>query len=253
MTVGIFLTDPFRAAHFRYGNIIACVSPKAADSYRRLCRFYGGQNMARRVRVIPHAVESRFLFSGYTKRRHVTCVGRWQDTKQKRPWLLTNVIEALVASDHEVSVTIVGTLTKELAEWYRNLSTSHRDHIHLHGYAERNDLVKILNESQVFFSPSAFESFGIAAAEALCSGCSIVAQRSVSMASFDWFISEDSGTLTDGNSVSDYVLAIQRELSLWKIDERSAQKISSIWCQRLHADKVAAFALDLYNEQELTK
>ncbi len=251
MTVGIFLTDPLRASHFKYGNIIATVSPKAADSYRKLCRFYGGATMVKRVRVIPHAVESRFHFSGCNKRRHVTCVGRWQDIEQKRPWLLTKVIEALVDADREISVTIVGTVTEDLVAWYHTLPNSHRNHIDICGHVGRDDLPKILNESQVFFSPSAYESFGIAAAEALCSGCSIVGQRSVSMASFDWFISDDSGTLTDGNSTSDYVLAIQQELLLWENNERCAQKISNIWCQRLHADKVAAFTLELFNEQSL--
>lgn len=239
LTAGILLTDPLRAAHLKQGNIIACVSPKAADCYRKLCWIYGGAALVNRVRVIPHAVEPHFRFSGGRKRRQVACVGRWLDNRQKRPLLLIKVIAALVAADAEVSVVIVGLVTDELAEWHRSLDPSQQDRILLRGQAGRQELAVILGESQVFFSPSAFESFGIAAAEALCSGCSVVAGRSVSMASFEWFVSADSGTLADGDTTADHLLAIQKELELWKQTRRKPKEISQVWSDRLHADKIA--------------
>jgi len=253
LTTGIFLTDPLRAAHLKQGNIIACVSPKAADCYRKLCRIYGGTDLADRVMVIPHAVERRFQFSGSPKRRQVACVGRWQDIRQKRQWLLIEVIGALVAADEEVSVVIVGIVTEELAGWHRSLDPSSRDRVHLRGPAGREDLAEILRESQMFFSPSAFESFGIAAAEALCSGCSVVAGRSISMASFDWFVSADSGTLAKGDAAVDYLAAIQQELTMWEQAARRPAEISRIWRSRLHADQVAALVLETYNERKLEK
>jgi glycosyltransferase involved in cell wall biosynthesis len=94
-------------------------------------------------------------------------------------------------------------------------------------------------ESQVFYSPSAYESFGIAAAEALCSGCSVVSHRSVSMASFEWFVSEKSGTLAKVDSVDAHVEALSAELETWGNGWRNAQDISRTWCQRLHANHVA--------------
>jgi hypothetical protein len=191
LSAGLVLTDPLWAAHLKQGDVIACVSPKAAEHYRKLCRIYGGADLAGRVRVVPHAVESRFRFSGAPKRRQVACVGRWQDVVQKRPWLLMEVVETLVASDEEVSVVIAGTATRELIEWHRGLDDARRGRVQVRGRVDRAELAEILAESQVFYSPSAFESFGIAAAEALCSGCSVVAGRSVSMAGFEWFVSEN--------------------------------------------------------------
>ena len=35
LSVGLLLTDPLRAAHLKHGNVIACVSPKAAEHSRR--------------------------------------------------------------------------------------------------------------------------------------------------------------------------------------------------------------------------
>ncbi len=245
LVIGLFLTDPLRASHLRNGNLIACVSPLAAGYYRKLCRIYGGENLARRVVVIPHAVESRFIDNGGPTHRRVVCVGRWQDTVQKRPWLMMEVAGRLTAADELIDMDIVGTTTPELLSWHHSLPQSQRDRVRIHGLASRDELVDLLRNSQVFYSPSAFESFGIAAAEALCSGCSVVAGRSVSMASFDWFVSERSGTLATTNDAEGHVIALQHELDRWGRGDRDPLLISRIWCERLHADRVAAMAIKL--------
>ena len=244
LSVGLLLSDPLRAAHLKQGDVIACVSPKAAEHYRKLCRIYGGMNLADRVRVVPHAVESRFRFSGAPKPRQVACVGRWQDVVQKRPWLLMEVIGALVATDDEVSVVIAGNPTAELETWHRALPALQRGRVQIRGPVDRDELAKILAESQIFYSPSAFESFGIAAAEALCAGCSVVAGRSISMASFEWFVSEQSGTLAEMDDHNGHVSALQDELAAWRDGRRDGGGISKVWCERLHAERVAGKILD---------
>jgi glycosyltransferase involved in cell wall biosynthesis len=239
LTKGLLITDPLRALHLKQGDVIACVSPKAADHYRKLCGVYGGADLANRVAVVPHAVEMGFRYSGEEKKRQLVCVGRWQDRIQKRPDLLMDVIGKLVASDHGVSVVIVGALTPELEQWWRNLDEGLRSRVDLRGRLNRSELADVMADSQVFYSPSAFESFGIAAAEALCCGCSVVAGRSVSMASFEWFVSENSGTLAEKNVADGHLSAIGTELDAWKRSLRNAAAISEIWCERLHADRVA--------------
>lgn len=245
LSAGLVLTDPLRAAHLKHGDVIACVSPKAAEYYQKLCRIYDGAGLASRVRIIPHAVESRFHYSGGRKIRQVACVGRWQDGMQKRPWLLMEVIDSLIAADVEVSVVIIGHETMELTDWHRSLPQSARSRVRLAGKLGRGDLAAALRDSQVFYSPSAFESFGIAAAEALCSGCSVVAERSVSMASFEWFVSEDSGTLATTKHAAGHLEALRNELERWQHGDRDPERIASVWGGRLHAEKVAQQLQDL--------
>jgi glycogen synthase len=200
--------------------------------------------------VIPHAVESRFRFSGAPKRRQVACVGRWQDVVQKRPWLLMEVVGSLLAADEEVSVVIAGNPTDELESWHRSLPGLQRERVQIRGRVDRGELAEILAESQVFYSPSAFESFGIAAAEALCSGCSVVAGRSVSMASFEWFVSEDSGTLAAMDDAPGHLKALQAELDLWDQGAHDSQRIANAWCGRLHANQVAKKLLELARDSK---
>jgi glycosyltransferase involved in cell wall biosynthesis len=245
MSAGLLLTDPLRAAHLKHGNVIACVSPKAAEHFGKLCRVYGGADLTRRVRVLPHPVEPRFRFAGVAKRRQVACVGRWQDAVQKRPWLLMEVVGLLVAADKRVEVVIAGRVTRALEVWQQALPATQRERVQLRGRVERDELAGILADSQVFYSPSAFESFGIAAAEALCCGCSVVAGRSVSMASLEWFVGEQSGQLAEVDDAAGHLRSLERELGCWEQGARVPQAIAGVWGSRLHAACVAARVLDL--------
>jgi glycosyltransferase involved in cell wall biosynthesis len=247
MTTELLWSDPLRGAHLKQGNVIGCVSPKAADRYRRLCHAYGGEDLARRVRLVPHAVQTSFRISGAVKRRQVACVGRWQDAVQKRPWLLMEVLDRLLKTDAEVTVVIVGKATDELTCWQAALEAGHQSRVRLAGMTGREELAALLQESQVFFSPSAYESFSIAAAEALCAGCSVVAGRLVTMPSFDWFVSENSGRLAERDDATGHAEALSAELDAWNGGRRDAQRISETWCGRLHADKVAGRILGMLN------
>jgi glycosyltransferase involved in cell wall biosynthesis len=245
LSVGLILTDPIRAIHLGHGNVIACVSPIAADHYRKLCRIYGGGDLASRVAVIPHAVEPDFRYTGGPKRHQVVCIGRWQDATQKRPWLMMETLGLLAELDDTVEITIAGTTSPALEAWHRGLKASQQSRVHLRGFLKREELAELLRESRVFYSPSAFESFGIAAAEALCCGCSVVAGRSVSMASFEWFVSEDSGCLAVTDDARGHLQALQQELASWDQGARNAALISSTWGRLLHAGEVAARVLAL--------
>lgn len=238
-TLGLLLTDPLRADHLKQGNIIACVSPQAAEAYRHLCHRYGGRMLASKVRVIPHAVEPIFHDTGAKRSKQIICVGRWSDTIQKRQDRMIEVFGRLLNTDPNVSLVIVGESTNALCKWHASQSDSDKRRVSLLGRLDRSSLAAWMAKSQVFYGPSAYESFGIAAAEALCSGCSVVAHRSVSMASFEWFVSDDSGTLADVDSIDAHVEALSAELAAWQNGLRVASNISQTWRQRLHAEHVA--------------
>lgn len=249
-TLGLCVTDPLRASHLKHGNVIACVSPRAADHYHKLCRIYGGSALAHRVHVIPHPVESIFRFTGVVRKlRQVACVGRWDDEIQKRPAMLQDVAERVLMADCEVVFVIAGQTAVSLAHWRDSLPPGLRERVRLVGRVSREQLVEILGESSIFYSPSAFESFGIAAGEALCSGCSVVAGRSPSMSAFEWFTSDASGSLCAKDDVRGHVDALTRELREWDEGRRDPVGIAEMWGSRLHADQVAGRVAALISRQ----
>ena len=239
VTAGWFYTDPLRARHLRSGDVIGSVSPGAAQFWRDICRACGGDELAERVTVIPHAVELRFSHERQAKQRQVACVGRWHDTIQKRAWLLMDVIGRLLETDRNVNVVIAGAATPAMQEWHRALPEHAAARVRLAGKVGREELLAIYRQSQVFYSPSAYESFGIAAAEALCTGCSVVGARLVTLPSFEWFVSENSGRLAERDDAEGHCAALIDELESWQSGARDAAGISRAWCDRLHADKVA--------------
>ena len=243
-TKGLLWDDFFRIRHLRQGDVITCVTPVAAGHYRRYCRIYGGSALAERVQVLPHPVHLQFRMQG-TKRRQVVAVGRWDDRCQKRPGRLMEVIGMLLQRDPEVVVEIVGGGVEYLQSWHGSLTGGQRARVRLRGRMLPQDMVEIYCASQVSYCPSAYESFHIASGEALCCGCSVVSARSVSLAAFQWFADDGVATLAVKDDAEGHVQALEKELEYWQRGQRNAEQISRDWCDRLHADRVAARVIEL--------
>jgi len=248
LTIGLCITDPLRAAHLEQGDVIACVSPTAANHYRKLCRIYGGSELAGKITVLPHAVEPIFQYRAESpaKQKQIVCVGRWQDRLQKRPKMMQEVLGQILQRESDLLIEIIGEQTVELTAWHESLGRTLKSRVILRGKVDRKQLAMILKHSQIFYSPSAFESFGIAGGEALCSGCSVVAGRSVSMGSFEWFVSEKSGVLTSFDTIKGHVEALSEEIMKWQNGYRNPREISKVWSDRLHTDKVAMQILKMH-------
>ncbi|MGE9271622.1 MAG: glycosyltransferase [Verrucomicrobiales bacterium] len=249
LSVGVLYTDRFRRRHFSYGDRIAAVSPVASERYQRLMECYGFRDSNRRVELLPHPVDPKFLYRGGKKERRLIAVGRWQDERQKRTRFLIEVLDRVLAKDTVLGVDLVGDPGANLIRWYSGLPLSLRGRIRLHGRVEPHVLVEMFEVSQVLYCSSAFESFHIASGEALCCGNSVVSSRSVSLASFEWFTGEGDGSLARHDQPGSHVAAILAELDRWQRGEHDASRISARWTTRLHAPQVAARVLAMFEEE----
>jgi glycosyltransferase involved in cell wall biosynthesis len=245
LTMGLAVTDPLRARHLRHGDVISCVSPAAVEHYRRLCRIYGGDALAAKVRLLPHPVHPLFQPDGGERSRAVVTVGRWDAAVQKRPDLMMAVVSRLVSEDAGVTVEIVGTPTPPLSAWHAALADEAKCRVRLHGRLAPAEIGRLMARARVAWCPSAFESFHIASGEALCSGCSVVAAESPSLASFPWFVSERSGSLARTDDVAGHAAAIIRELRAWDDGRREARAIAATWQARLQAPEVARLVISI--------
>ena len=239
LSLGLWVTDPLRAIHLRQGDWIAAVSPRAAEHYRKLCADYVGPDTAKRVVVVPHPVSPVFYYTGMEKRRRIVAIGRWGDERQKRTSLLTQVVADLLCRDARVEVDLIGTISEDLEAWHRQLEKSQRKRCTLHGRKPPSEIASLLNEAQVSYCPSAYESFHIASGEALCCGCSVVAGQSVSLSSFEWFVGDGDGQLATQDDASGHVRALRAELDAWTEGKREAKRIAQQWTERLSAPRVA--------------
>ena len=252
LLIGWFIQDRRRAKHLMQGDVIACVSPEAAEHHRTFCRHFGGEELAQRVVVLPHAVDPRYRpVGGVEKEARVVVVGRWDDGVQKRPELLMQGVQRLLEVEPKVEVQIVGGGIERLQNWHGGLQASVQKRVLLEGRVLPEVLVGFLARAQVSWCPSAFESFHIASGEALCCGASVVAADSPSLASFRWFVGDGDGCLAKEDDVDGHVEAIRSELKAWRKGKRNAALISRRWSGRLHAPTVAGRILELKRELSL--
>ena len=252
LLIGRLIQDRRRAKHLMQGDVIACVSPEAAEHHRAFCRHFGGDELAKRVVVLPHAVDPRYRpVVGVEKEARVVVVGRWDDEIQKRPELLVQGVERLLELEPGVEVQIVGGGIERLQKWHGGLPGAVQRRILLEGRGLPEVLAGILAKAQVSWCPSAFESFHIASGEALCRGASVVAGDSPSLASFRWFVGDGDGCLAKEDDVDGHVEAIRSELKAWRKGKRNAALISRRWSGRLHAPAVAGRILELKRKLSL--
>ena len=251
LTTGLLFGDSLRARHLSQGDVIACVSPVAAEHHRTFCRRHGGEELARKVAVVPHAVDPRYRLDGNAVREvAVAAVGRWNDVAQKRPDRLMEGAERLLGVEPGVVLHIVGGTTDALRKWHEALDPALRSRIHLQGRLDPADLAALWSRVQVGWCPSAFESFHLASGEALCCGASVVASDSPSLSSFRWFTGDGDGRLAASDDPQGHVDAIVAELAAWREGRRSAEVISRRWSARLHAPAVAGMLVGMMKSHD---
>lgn len=246
-TIGLLRTDPLRAKHLKQGNLIGALHPEAAANYRKLCRIYGGNALSDRVVILPHAVTSDLAFEETIPKQNnrIISIGRWDDTIQKRPGLLMETLGLLLSDDPDAKVDIVGRGSEVLESWVSSLPPTQSARVKIHGKIPHEKIKDLLLAASIYYCPSSYESFNIAAAEALCSGCSVVSADLPTMASFRWFTGKASGSLAQSDDSQGHAGALIAELNHWRAGQRKAAEISAHWAGFLHADKVAKQVLAL--------
>lgn len=238
LSAGLLLRDLRRMRHLALGDVIGAVSPVAVERYRRHCRVLGGAGLAARVQLVPHPVAPHFCWNGRAKEPAVVAVGRWHARAQKRPDLLCAAIDRLADPLATARFDVAGEPTPAMLAWHAALPATVRARVRLHGRLPNRELAAVYQTARVLLCPSSFESFHIAAAEALCCGCSVAGPRLSTLPSLQWFAAED-GALAPRPTAAALAEAVATEWRRWETGGRDPQAISRRWCARLHAPEVA--------------
>lgn len=230
------------AAHLAIADVIGAVTPDAVIRLRRLLVDHGQPEAAARVHLIPHPVHPRFVMQGgKSNDGHITfvTVGRWNAYAQKRPDLLIQVIDSLLTFDPRVHFRVYGIPTSEMQRWHAGMEAKIKDRVVLHGKVPNAELLQAYQASHIYLCVSAYESFLIAAAEAMCCGCSIVSYDSPTLPGPRWFASDSRGTLSGKLTAKDLTRASLLEAEAWQHGQRDSQRIAA-WTQKyMHATHVA--------------
>lgn len=247
MSAGLLCSDRLRLLHLSQGDWITAVSPVAAERYCQLGSFRGSDESPWRVAFVPHPVDPRFCHGDFPKEERLVSIGRWDDECQKRTSLLIRVLDRVIKKCSKLHVDLIGPVSEDLRRWHQGLGDELAGRVMLHGRLLPEQMVDLLQRAKVAYCSSAFESFHIASAEALCCGASVVAGRAISLASFEWFVSDGDGTLAESDDVAGHSQALIDEFAEWEAGRRDPGSISSRWCGRVHAPRVTARILELFD------
>jgi glycosyltransferase involved in cell wall biosynthesis len=227
-----------RLRHMAAADAIGVVSPIAAERVRKYARFFGRNDIAKKVHFVSHPIDQTMQYTGGDKQEMVIAVGRWDDIAQKRPEILIDVALKVLSRHPSVQFVIVGKdATRCTAEIATRIPEA-KERIFGYERLDHGRLCELMDQSQISLCTSLFESFHIASGEALFCGCSIVSPQSPFLPSLSYFIDEGrSGRLSADNPEA-LAAAVLAELASWKAGERDAATIAEIWRGRIAADVV---------------
>lgn len=126
--------------------------------------------------------------------------------KVKRLWLMFNVVDALERANYPVTLDIYGISDYEDVDHLSQDGIS--DLINFKGYFSREKLGQVFKNYDVYLCTSEVETFGLAPAEAICSGIPVV---STDCGGVREYIDEDNGVIVPSsiNEICDAIIKIK--------------------------------------------
>jgi glycosyltransferase involved in cell wall biosynthesis len=223
--------------HLELADLIVVASPLAKQRYGRYLRSMQRGDLVGRLRSAPWAVVKEMTYDpARPKRPVIIAVGRWESVYKNTP-LLLQVLEQVLSEQPQYSARVIGSGADIAQKLAQHVRADCRSRIEIVGRVDHANLPVHYSESQIFLCTSRFESFMIAAAEALCCGCSVVGDARI--ASMPFFTGLSSGTVAADSSLENMRDALMAEIDAWQSGQRDPVQISQAWQARLHADRVA--------------
>ncbi len=229
-------------------GVYAAETPLAAARVRRFLRMYAANPMPEVV-TISHPVDtSQMGFEGQDeKQNQIISVGRWDDAVKGWPLLRDVAIRFLKARPDWKMVVAGGGAEKE----GRELEHMFPAQFSKPGRLDHDALNHHLRVSKIYLLPSHSETFNIAGAEALCSGCSVVGPSQIPSSSY--FASKMSGTTSHLRTPDHVCDALLAEVDEWECGRRDPAIIASSWQAELSAPVVAKKYLEVFSRMGCAK
>jgi glycosyltransferase involved in cell wall biosynthesis len=214
---------------------VTAESPIATERMRRFQKMFGFSGSNIYCSPFPVALGPLDNLSLDKKQNRVISVGRWEAHQKNFP-LLLRVLNDFLAVHPDWDAVLPGSRHPEEEKLLQRCCSQTRSRIRVTGPLPNQKIQRQMAESKIFLMASRHESFGIAAAEALCLGCSVVGPSHIP--SIPWFCGSDSGTVAATYSKNGLVDALAAEAEAWKNIQRDGKNIAKIWHGRVSSNAV---------------
>ncbi len=225
------------AKRLAQGDVLLIESRIAATRLQRVLKNHGFEKTAAKVVHLPIPIHDDWSYDpNQYKENTIVSVARWYDAQKDAPKLVQVLGQVLKHHPH-FNAIIIGDgedyLKKLILKYAKDVS----DRIEVKGRLPHIEIASYLKKSKIFICSSRAESMNISSAEAACFGCSIVGPAEI--ASMHEYTSFNSGTMAWTRRTSDFVDAVNAEISGWNLNKRDPLAISQTIGNFLGSEKIA--------------
>jgi glycosyltransferase involved in cell wall biosynthesis len=220
-------------------------SPVAMSRMELMFKTFSGDK--HRVVMIPHPVNEEVIRydNRKPKENHIITVGRWATIQKDFP-MLRKVLKDFLLRHPDWKAVVVGSGVPErdrnpgpeMEEWQKRIT--------YHDQMTHEELTVEYSRAKIYLMVSRYESFCIAAGEALCCGCSVVGSCEVPSSYF--FAETESGQVAEPRSAESFLNTLDHEVECWNNGERKPDEIAAISRQRMGSHFVARETLALLDD-----
>jgi glycosyltransferase involved in cell wall biosynthesis len=215
-------------------------SPVAVERMQLMFQTFSGTK--HRIVMIPHPINEDVLrYTGCPKENRIITVGRWASHQKDYP-MLKKVLDGFLRLHPDWKATVVG----EGIPSHNPLETKLARQITYHEQLSHEQLAVEYSRSKIYLMVSGYESFCIAAAEALCCGCSVVGSTNIPTSSY--FAEPQSGDVAEVRTPKAFLATLDREVESWAKGKRNPETISTVWRERAGSEAVARATLAFLEE-----
>jgi glycosyltransferase involved in cell wall biosynthesis len=213
-------------------------SPMALANLNYFLSWWGRQDIVKKTYFVPDPVTPEFMDAPIHKKQNIiVSYGRWNDIRQKNTINMVQTIVDFLNIRPEYTAILFGGGKEILENLIKDVPKNVADKIKLLGFVEREDIKQILSTAKIYLAPSRWESFGIAAGESLCMGCSVVATPVESL--YYLAMQGFSGSVSPNFTRNGFFSALVEDAIKWDRGYYSPEKIAAYWRPLLDRKTVA--------------
>lgn len=190
----------------------------------------------KKISVIPNPVDDKFMQEPYNKENIILSAANFDNRAKNRKNLYKLIKEFLKIKTNWKFILIGNGVN-----YFSNLSS---ERVILKEEISHNDIVEYFRKAKIFLLPSFWEGFNISAAEAVCSGNSIVGTPLECL----YYLTNNnfSGTIATGFDYKSLLASLLIDTEKWENNIYDPLKISKYWQNLLNRRKVANEIIRLF-------
>jgi glycosyltransferase involved in cell wall biosynthesis len=219
-------------------------SPAALSKLNYFLNWWGRPELTKKTYFVPDPVTPDFIDAPLRKKENVLIsYGRWNDIPQKNTVNSVYAVADFLKKRPEYTAVIFGSGKDVLEQLVSTLPKEVADRFSLLGFVDREKISGLLAGAKMFVTPSRWESFGIAAGESLCMGCSVVGTP---VESFQYLAADGfSGTISADFGRKRFLSAMVEDAAKWDRGCYDSEKIADFWRPKLDRKTVAGMVAEI--------